>query len=399
MSDFLQIKEYKLEEYINKYCNRPHVAYFKLACIGFKYCLKSLRSVGKGIKPGTRPAVAFTLGGGLGDIAFGGLYVKYLKKFLDRFNITLCVFLRCNRSVFEQFFYGQDFLPNCYELNEFNPTNFDLVIELALYIPRVVSSNKSIDSLSDLKSYKDKLVSIENTCGGGVTLDRQINQLMYILGCEKTRVDALDITGDLNIQDDFTLKYHKDGELIFNRYPELLDTPFITISRGVDQSNGYKDSTRLWSVEKYERLIDLIKKDYPDIKIVYLGSSENDCAIIRGVDVNLVGKTTLSELMAILSKAKIHFDMECGMVHIRHFLCRKTSIVLFGPTSPYIKGWSENINIRNNSSCVLPMCEHVILKDQWAKICLKNKSCRGLCVESIQEEFVLKQIKDVMECK
>ena len=60
----------------------------------------------------------------------------------------------------------------------------------------------------------------------------------------------------------------------------------------------------------------------------------------------------------------------------------------------YQKGYKENINIRKDKICSLPMCEHVILNDQWPKNCLKSDDCRGACVEAIKPDEVIKIIQE-----
>lgn len=204
----------------------------------------------------------------------------------------------------------------------------------------------------------------------------------------------MDITGDLNITQDreFKLCVPAEGQEIFKKYPELEEGKFLTLTRSVDTNNTYQGSTRLWPVESYEKFIKLFKQTYPDYKIVYLGPNRKVCVDLKGIELNLVGKTSFSELLAILDRSTLHFDMECGMVHLRHFLGRKPSIVLFGPTSPKLKGHKENLNIQMEGVCSLPFCEHIILNGDWARSCLQKDSCEAACMKAISPEKVLKEL-------
>lgn len=255
--------------------------------------------------------------------------------------------------------------------------------------PRVVKFSSLLKKKSDLFEYILQLKQFEEKLTRILGDDRQLNQLLWMLGSGLNRLTALNIAGNLDIDENFTLQVPEAGYSIFERFPNLKNKKFITISRGVDAKNSYKDSIRLWSVKKYEELIAEFKFTHPEYNIVYLGNNKASCEKIEGVDINLVGETSISELMVLLNESKIHFDGECGMVHLRHFICRKPSIVLFGPTSPKLKGYSENINIRNGCSCPLPMCEHILLDGKWTNTCLKNTSARGACIESISVKQVM----------
>ena len=394
MIDFFEIRKKEFEKYKNRYALAPHKAYLKLMGLAFKYYIKTFQKNGAFKPQSDKINVALILHGGIGDILVGGLYASYLKRKID--DAELYIFSPNNTTLIGQLFHNQPFATNILDLKTLNHSHFDLVIELSLQIPRVVYQGSKVANSTFLLTYTKNLITFEDTHYGITTDDRQLNQLTYMLASGKNRISVLDVTGELDLKDDLILNVPENGKEIFKKYPELLNTPYVTISRGVDKLNNYKDSTRLWSISKYERLITLFKQQYPNTKIVYLGSSKEDCAELKGVDVDLVGKTTIPELMALLKQATLHFDMECGMVHLRHFLCRKPSVVLFGPTSPILKGYPENINLRRDDACILPMCEHIVLDGRWPLVCIKNQSCRGHCIESISEEQVLKETMTVL---
>ena len=69
-----------------------------------------------------------------------------------------------------------------------------------------------------------------------------------------------------------------------------------------------KDSTKLWPVDHYNRLLAFIKKHYTTIKIVQLGISDDRCPALENIDINLVGKTNFEELKALVAKSSFHID-------------------------------------------------------------------------------------------
>ena len=142
-----------------------------------------------------------------------------------------------------------------------------------------------------------------------------------------------------------------------------------------------------------QQIIDALKKQYPEYKIVQLGSKT--LSNFRNIDLNLVGKTSLEQLLALLSASRIHIDSEGGMVHLRHALNRKTSVVVHGPTSISTKGYSENINVRSKI-CNCNCCEWLMGKN-WQSFCIKTNSAIPACMQDISSEMIIKKVKDVLK--
>ena len=395
--DYFGIINKKLMQYKNKYSGSPAKAYLKLISLSVKMLIKEVAGRVFKIRVSSKVKVSIVLWGGIGDILNGVLYSKHLIKNVDLNLCDIDIFVPISSNVVCDLFYGDSVKSHIKNITLYKASDYDLQITLEMMFPRISVFNRAKRYGDFLSIYLSNLIKFEQKNTSIFTDDRQLNQLMWMIGSSKNRLQALDVTGDLNIKDDWMLTVPEYGFDIINKFSVLKTRPFVTISRGVDKNNSYKDSTRLWSVEKYEQFIQRFKNLYPEYLVVYLGSNKKDCKEIKGVDIDLVGKTTMAELMAILKEANFHFDMECGMVHLRHFLCKKTSIVLFGPTSPLIKSYPENINIRNDYACSLPMCEHILLEGEWSKVCLKNKLCRGQCIESISVDQVIEACKKHIE--
>ncbi|WAW00359.1 hypothetical protein NB636_02695 [Oxalobacter aliiformigenes] len=135
-----------------------------------------------------------------------------------------------------------------------------------------------------------------------------------------------------------------------------------------------------------------LKLSFPDIKIVQLGVSHERCESMQNIDINLIEKTTLPDIAALLKNAWLHIDCEGGLVHLRHALKGGKSVVIFGPTSPSFFGYSENINIRSDL-CKYP-CEW--LTENWQKKCIR-KSNKHICMKSINADIVMNKILEIFQ--
>ncbi|MDR0444859.1 MAG: hypothetical protein LBG98_01040, partial [Puniceicoccales bacterium] len=209
-----------------------------------------------------------------------------------------------------------------------------------------------------------------------------INQWSIL--CKKKRIQQPDPCQMLGINDSSYTFLHVDpGSYGLLSALKLQNTPYITLQRGFHYCVGLRDSTRLWPIYHYKKFIKLFHQKYPSIKIVQLGHSQNTCASIPGIDIDLIGKTSLREVAILLKHSLFHLDGESGMVHMKKFL-NGQSIVLFGPTSAKMFGYPENINITGDGCH--SWCEWV--SDDWYKTCLRGFA-EAPCMASIAPERVL----------
>jgi len=164
---------------------------------------------------------------------------------------------------------------------------------------------------------------------------------------------------------------------------QLQKVPYITLQRGTDYRDKLSESTRLWPLRHYEQFVKRFHEAYPGIKIVQFGHAQSMCKPIPGVDLNLIGKTSLAEVVVLLKHALFHLDGDAGPVHMKRFLNGR-SIVLFGTTSAEIVGYPENINLTGDGC--RSWCEWV--SDDWHKKCLRGFE-EAPCMASISPERVL----------
>ncbi len=118
---------------------------------------------------------------------------------------------------------------------------------------------------------------------------------------------------------------------------------YITVHNGFDENMVVlgRSSTKIYP--GFEQVVAALRRDLPRLRIVQLGVPATSRAI-AGVDVGLIGQTSLAAAAALIKHAAWHIDVESGLVHLaRCFGTRCT--VIFGPTSVAYFGYRENDNI------------------------------------------------------
>lgn len=85
-----------------------------------------------------------------------------------------------------------------------------------------------------------------------------------------------------------------------------------------------------------------LKAARPDLIVVQIGTTTSDP--MPGVDLNLIGQTSLREVAGLLRATALHLDNEGGLVHLAACYGRR-SLVVFGPTPSDYFGYPHNINV------------------------------------------------------
>jgi heptosyltransferase-3 len=124
---------------------------------------------------------------------------------------------------------------------------------------------------------------------------------------------------------------------------EIARDRFIIVHPGCGR-NGRR---RQWMYERYAEFVNFVMKKY-DVGVVITGSAddadaaENVASLLEKACLNLAGKTSLEELIALVSVSKIVVCGNSGAMHIASALNRPL-IALHGPTNP-IKWGPRNKN-------------------------------------------------------
>lgn len=336
--------------------------------------------------------IAIQLKGGIGDQIIGCNYVKALRDKLADNEVKIDVY--CRPFIGDLFLKNEDFIDAFFPEIDFNLQDglYDIYLRLDRFPIILKCNDKKIQQNQILYKYilmcqnfKKQHNNVFFT--GRSEFDSICNIYTLIKG--QKRYNQMDIDSFLGMSDKFLYKPEIQATNILHDF-NLNSQKFITVHRGVD-TNRTKDSNKLWPSDYYEQLIQMIKQNFPEYQIVQLGVSADRCPSMRGVDINLVGKTTIADIAYILSNCLLHIDGEGGMVHIRHAVGGGKSVVFFGPTSVDFYGYGENINL--TSKVCAHWCEHI--KERWDEGCLITNG-EPLCMRSISPKEAFEKIESYL---
>lgn len=80
MGDFFEIKESKINEYIDLYKNKPRIAYLKLCWQCLKFFFKTEKGKSALCLNRRRFNIAIEINGGIGDVLLGFQYALAMKR-------------------------------------------------------------------------------------------------------------------------------------------------------------------------------------------------------------------------------------------------------------------------------------------------------------------------------
>ncbi len=392
----------KTNKYLFKYAGKTRKAALRLLFFNLKHLLglpefadSVLTALHK--TPRDKLKIAVHLGGGIGDVIMGCLFVKRFAQKLDCSH-ELDVFFGQSFGVISPLLKSQKYITNFYNIKEFSQYKYDFVLVLDVQFPIVKKYNrKKVERLSPfLSDYAKKLRQfVDSDFILAFSAYYTFIHQHWLLINGLTRITGMDVYGMLGIRADDTLEIPLADEAATLSKLGLADAKYITMSRSGDVRNKNANSTRYWGVEKYGALAALLKARYPDLKIVQIGGPNS--LAIENTDADFAGKISFEETLVVLKNATLHIDSESGYVHLRHFLSGKRSAVMFGPTAVETRGYPENINIRS-SVCNCRFCEW-INGDRWQVCCPRSQSEISPCMQDISPEFVAEKIDGYLNGK
>lgn len=346
--------------------------------------------------------VAFKVNGGFGTVIVRANFINY---FFNKFRkyCHISIFGHSNDNINNAIFKNQDFCDVYYNSNQYRneyESEYDLIILLDL-IPFIVKKDiKKIENIS--KELKDIILSWENYInidGNNIYKNfiRESKPYLYkkLINSKKNILNSIDIYNNFNISNEYILNInlYKNTEEVLSKF-NISKNSYITLQRGANPKIEFSSIPKLWPVEYYNNIVILLKEYFPDKKIVQIGEYSNSSLLIKGTDINLVGKTDIEDLKIILKYSFLHIDGECGMVHLRKVLKGGPSIVLFGQTPPEIFGYSGNLNLR--TSACKTWCAEVT--DTWETRCPAGYD-KPICMYSLTPNYVMNKIKNFISLK
>lgn len=122
----------------------------------------------------------------------------------------------------------------------------------------------------------------------------------------------------------------------------LTGRPYVTVHNGFDAGFVITSARATKCYPHFDRVVAGLKAALPDLLVVQLGTSTSEP--IPGVDLDLIGRTSLRESGGIIAGARLHIDNEGGLVHLAAALGVRSAVV-FGPTPSDYFGYPGNIAI------------------------------------------------------
>ena len=386
----------KLNSKFNKYIDKKYPMWFILLktiliTLGEYKFLKRWNTPPKDNKLN----ICLYMQGGVGDIIVYNIYLKELIKKLDT-DVTIDVYPTLNNSISKSLFKNYPVAIKNYELYKQGKISYyDIILDFkrltvlkyANYRRLKEKSKFLYNYCKSLESFQANYPFIYSNPWDTIPISKDLG-----LALGKTRETLPDISGELGLSNETTsyLALNPKAFEILDKY-NLKDKTFITIHRGLDGNVIAPNCVRLWPLSYYNELIKQIKQKYPDLTIVQLGISEDRCEKFDNIDINLIGKTSFEEVLAILKYSSFHIDYEGGFVHLRHQM-NKTSCVLFGQTTIDFVGYPENINLKSNACPVA--CEN--LRRDWAYSCLRGFE-NAPCMTELKPDYVFKNITSFLD--
>ncbi len=154
-------------------------------------------------------------------------------------------------------------------------------------------------------------------------------------------------------------------------------------------------SLREWPLENFITLSKQILEDDIHNFIIIVGTEgviNKGELIFRALDnpkcINLIGKTSLTELMELFSLAEILISNDCGLAHLA-MLTSVKKFIIFGPESPQIFGPLGNNNWVIYSKWPCSPCLSAL--NHRVSICKNN-----VCLKTIKPEYVHALIQGVV---
>ena len=103
-----------------------------------------------------------------------------------------------------------------------------------------------------------------------------------------------------------------------------------------------------WEFEKWSQTLLRLRPYLGDTQVVQIGSATDP--VLAGVDIDLRGKTTLAESVALIRDSVLHLGVDSFSNHIAGAY-QKPAVIVFGSTSPIGFGYPSASNIYSHVSC------------------------------------------------
>lgn len=202
------------------------------------------------------------------------------------------------------------------------------------YSTVICMNYKSRDILPDIET---NLISIPPLIAGMHHAEQLLQFIANYIGCKLTEADRAYTLGSIA----------NSNSPILNKAAFGTNDILICIHLGCQRTaiHGWKffykhraTHQKLWPVDKYIALGNQLMQANPNIRIVITGTKHESFLgkkFERNVPgtINLIGKTSVSELFKLMNEVDLFISQDCGVLHIAS-ASDVPLVGLFGPTNP-----------------------------------------------------------------
>ncbi len=233
--------------------------------------------------------------------------------------------------------------------------------------------------------YVDEVVRGEPKDG----IDAVLN-LMYELYPDIPIVEAYGRIAQLQIdypEIEFYLSAEEKKEI--NEYMKTLSIEDLKGLAVIHPMSGNR--IKKWNGNSYQVVTDYICSR--NLRVVTVGSPF-DCMELKGA-INLIGKLSLRQSAALISKAQLFIGLDSYPMHIADAF-KVPSVILFGSTDPrkvLMNGHTVK-TVQSSENCL--GCRHDTTPDRWKQ----NVDCsrgRLFCMENISADRVIEEIDGILK--
>jgi len=132
-----------------------------------------------------------------------------------------------------------------------------------------------------------------------------------------------------------------------------------------------------WPVERYAALIEMLAPDFAVALVGGPGDEEAGAAVagkLKAEVTNLIGRTTLRELYALLTRADLFVGNDSAPMHLAAAAGAPT-VAAFGPTDPTLNGpWSDRARVITRETDCAPCYRDGYFPECSDRRCLENVS-------------------------
>ena len=182
---------------------------------------------------------------------------------------------------------------------------------------------------------------------------------------------------NINASQDFLEFWHTDADR--EMIQDLLHAEGVSSTdRLIALNLGTTWRTKQWDTTNFAAVIQQIAHLAPDVRIVLTGSS-NELALVEALPtslpiINLVGKTSILQLGALLERCEVCLTCDSGPMHIAAAVGTPT-VALFGPTDPVRhRPYSNGHEVVEKSVSCRPCYKRTCQRQDTPHLCMKEIS-------------------------